>query len=151
MEEMWRRIFGTMALAFMLCLTGLVMSGTAFAERCVDNGDGTVTDNSTRLMWQKAGAGPMNWDAAMSYASGLSLGEYSDWRLPSKAELLGLSKSPCRNMMVVVGDWYWSSTPSYTYTGFYMKGAWVVYFNGDNVADDYKSSRYFVRAVREAQ
>ncbi|MFW5767788.1 MAG: hypothetical protein ACOCXO_05405, partial [Bacteroidota bacterium] len=55
----------TVILALMICMGGLIISGTAFAERCVDNGDGTVTDNATGLMWQKAGAGPMNWDAAM--------------------------------------------------------------------------------------
>jgi hypothetical protein len=77
MRKMWRNVFGTAALAFMLCLAGLVMSGTAFADRCVDNGDGTITDNGTGLMWQEATAGKMNWDAAMSYASGLSLGGHS--------------------------------------------------------------------------
>ncbi len=42
----------TAALAFMLCMTLLVMSGTAFSaglKQCVDNGDGTVTDNNAGL------------------------------------------------------------------------------------------------------
>jgi hypothetical protein len=36
MREMWRRIFGTAALAFMLCLTGLVITGEAQARRVLD-------------------------------------------------------------------------------------------------------------------
>jgi hypothetical protein len=75
------------------------MSGTAFAERCVDNGDGTVADNSTGLMWQKATAGEMSWDAARRYASGLSLGGRSGWRLPSRYALQGLYNSPCKDVM----------------------------------------------------
>ncbi len=75
MSNMSRKLFITAALAFMLCLAGLVLSGTAFAQQCVDNGDGTVTDNATGLMWQKATANLMTWDTAMSYASSLSLGD----------------------------------------------------------------------------
>ena len=86
----------------MLCLTGLFLSGTAFADRCVDNGDGTVTDNGTGLMWQKATAGPMNWNDARSYASGLSLGGHSGWGLPNRDELSGLYHSPCKEMMKVL-------------------------------------------------
>lgn len=32
MRKMWINIFGTAAMAFMLCLTGLIISGTAFAD-----------------------------------------------------------------------------------------------------------------------
>ncbi|MFP4236808.1 MAG: DUF1566 domain-containing protein [Desulfonatronovibrio sp.] len=144
-----RRFFKTttVALAFMLCLTGMVMSGTAFAERCVDNGDGTVTDNITGLMWEKATAGRMDWDAAMSYASGLTLGEYSDWKLPNGNELLGLNNSPCKNMMEVVLNWYWSST---TYSDSPDR-AWLVGLYDGDVNASFKSSSYYVRAVRGAQ
>ncbi len=50
MKTMYGKIFGTMAIAFIFCLTMLFISSTSFAEQCVDNGDGTVTDNSTGLM-----------------------------------------------------------------------------------------------------
>ena len=49
MRKMWSKIFGIAALAFMLCLTGLVMSGEAQAQRFTDNGNGTVTDTVTNL------------------------------------------------------------------------------------------------------
>ncbi|MCA1743270.1 MAG: DUF1566 domain-containing protein [Desulfonatronovibrio sp.] len=141
------KIFGIAALAFMLCLSLLIMSGTAFAERCMDNGDGTVTDNGTGLMWQKATAGQMNWDQAMSYASSLSLSGHSGWRLPNKDELQGLYNSPCKDLMDVLNDWYWSST---TYASSTNR-AWRVFFVYGYVNYPYKSYSYYVRAVRAAQ
>ena len=125
MKTVQQKWFVIVAMAFMLCLTGLVMSGTAFGaggQQCEDNGDGTVTDNGTGLMWQKTTAGKMNWYDAMSYASGLSLGGHSGWRLPSKDELKGLYNSECKKLMDVQSSYYWSST-----TGVYGKnGAWLV-------------------------
>jgi hypothetical protein len=54
----------------------------------VDNGDGTVTDLATGLMWQKADDGnARNWETALSYADGLNLAGYDDWRLPNAKEL----------------------------------------------------------------
>ena len=53
-----------------------------------DNGDGTITDRATGLMWQKADSGKgMNWQDALAYAEGLTLAGHSDWRLPSVKEL----------------------------------------------------------------
>ncbi len=140
----------TVAMAFILCLTGMVISGTAFGAgggQCEDNGDGTVTDNGSGLMWQKATAGSMNWDAAMSYASSLSLGGHSGWGLPSKDELKGLYNSECKSMMDVRNGFYWSSTTGADYT----YRAWLVGFYGGRVGSDNKSGSYYVRAVRAGQ
>ncbi|MFC1591161.1 DUF1566 domain-containing protein [Thermodesulfobacteriota bacterium] len=56
----------------------------------MDNGDGTVTDMNTGLMWQQDPGGKMSWDEAVSGASTLSLAGYSDWRLPTIKELYSL-------------------------------------------------------------
>lgn len=56
-----------------------------------NNGDGTITDKDTGLMWTQLPAAPMNWNAALSYAENLSLGGYSDWRLPNIKELQTLT------------------------------------------------------------
>ncbi|MCB9058644.1 MAG: DUF1566 domain-containing protein [Calditrichae bacterium] len=54
----------------------------------VDNGDSTVTDNATGLMWmQFDSASPMTWEEALSYAENLEFGGYNDWRLPDVKEL----------------------------------------------------------------
>jgi len=66
-----------------------------------DNGNGTVTDNNTGLMWQKEDDGAAyNWyqasgtfdatynPSSQSVCGSLTLGGYSDWRLPAKKELM---------------------------------------------------------------
>ena len=148
MKTVQQKWFVTVAMAFLLCLTGLVISGTAFCAggpQCEDNEDGTVTDNGSGLMWQKATAGNMNWYDAMSYASGLSLGGHSDWKLPTKDELVGLYNSECKKLMDVRSSIYWSS--SSVVTG--GLGAWRVYFNSGHVSiTRNESNTYYVRAVR---
>ncbi len=54
----------------------------------VDNGDGTVSDRATGLMWTQADSGrPMSWKDALAYANASNVGGYSDWRLPDAKEL----------------------------------------------------------------
>ena len=53
-----------------------------------DNGNGTISDKATGLTWQKADSKKgMNWKEALQYAENLTLGGYSDWRLPNAKEL----------------------------------------------------------------
>jgi hypothetical protein len=60
-------------------------------NRFVDNGDGTVTDVATGLMWMKADSEEgMDWPAALEYSEDLELAGYSDWRLPNAKELQSL-------------------------------------------------------------
>ena len=56
-----------------------------------DNGDGTVTDNNTRLMWQKLDGGEMIFESAVEYCKDLKLAGYSDWRLPTSIELFSIN------------------------------------------------------------
>ena len=57
-----------------------------------ENGDGTVTDNVTDLMWQQipANAG-LSWQEAVNYCKSLELAGYSDWRMPTLKELFSIS------------------------------------------------------------
>ncbi len=54
----------------------------------VDNGDGTITDLATGLMWQMADDGTSrDWEDALAYSENLNLAGYDDWRLPNAKEL----------------------------------------------------------------
>lgn len=54
----------------------------------IDNNDGTITDLSTGLMWQKEHSSTgLDWENSLSYAENLSLAGYDDWRLPNIKEL----------------------------------------------------------------
>jgi hypothetical protein len=53
-----------------------------------DNGDGTVSDRATGLMWQQADSGyGMIWEDALGYCQHSSRGGHDDWRLPDAKEL----------------------------------------------------------------
>ncbi|MFY0714069.1 DUF1566 domain-containing protein [Seonamhaeicola sp. NFXS20] len=56
-----------------------------------DNGDGTITDNATGLMWAKNDSEQgLDWKNALYYAENSELAGYSDWRLPNVKELQGI-------------------------------------------------------------
>jgi formylglycine-generating enzyme required for sulfatase activity len=56
----------------------------------VDNGDGTITDSITGLMWQKTDGGEMTIENTISYCMTLSLAGHNDWRLPTNHELFAI-------------------------------------------------------------
>jgi uncharacterized repeat protein (TIGR01451 family) len=73
---------------YVLCARDLADYGV---NDFVDNGDGTVTDRATGLMWTQDdnGAG-VNWGDALAYVDAKnaeSYRGYSDWRLPNAKEL----------------------------------------------------------------
>ena len=77
----------------------MVRGNTEYGKnQLVDNGDGTITDYATGLMWQKADDGKLyDWKQALAYADTLSLAGYSDWYLPNAKELESIvdySRSP---------------------------------------------------------
>lgn len=134
---------------------GFYNAGYAREGRFIDNGDGTLTDACTGLMWTKAAApDPMTWQQALQYCDQLVLGvdpeteePYGDWRLPNINEL----RSICRFDAVLpdsgfgpefvlppgdpntVTDWfYWSSTTFvfYQFMPQYANRAWCVNYAG---------------------
>lgn len=55
-----------------------------------DNGDGTITDNVTGLMWVKARGSLISWSDAVAGASTNRTGGYTDWRMPTIKETYSL-------------------------------------------------------------
>ncbi|SDB33869.1 Protein of unknown function [Desulfonatronum thiosulfatophilum] len=106
-----KKLFAVAAMAVMLCIAGLVMSGEAQAQRFVDYGDGTVMDTATNLMWTNNANpfGRLNWDDAMSRCSSFSISGIGGWRLPSKDELLIL---------------YHAMSGGHPFTGFQSSSYW---------------------------
>ena len=96
-----------------------------------DNGDGTVTDQRTGLVWQQnTDSKKYNWQDALKYCENLDLAGHTDWRLPTICELLSIvDYSRCDPAIDPVFEadpyWYWSSSknvgdPSYAwYVSFY--------------------------------
>jgi len=84
----------------------------------IDNGDGTVTDSETGLMWQKGSlTTDLKWDETISYARNLTLAGYNDWRLPTISEIESLidfhKYNPALNSEIfsdTLSVDYWSST-----------------------------------------
>ena len=124
-----------------------------------DNGNGTVTDIATGLIWQKcATAWPdcstgyiKYWKDSIDYCESLTLGGRSDWRLPNINELRGIidynSYSPSTNRYAFPSElgFYWSSTT-------YAKdttSAWGINFSdGQIVSKNKTSSMGYLRCVR---
>jgi hypothetical protein len=55
-----------------------------------DNGNGTVSDLNTGLMWMKDETPELNWEEAMRFCANLELAGRKDWRLPTIREIGGL-------------------------------------------------------------
>jgi hypothetical protein len=61
-------------------------------QRFIDNGDGTITDSETGLMWaQSSSPGDLNWEDAETYCKNPAMDslylKYDDWRMPTIEEL----------------------------------------------------------------
>ena len=112
-----------------------------------DNGDGTITDAATGLMWMQDDSDTsMVWKDALSYAENFEYAGYTDWRLPDAKELQGIvdyTKSPATTNSATIDDlfnstmieneageddypWYWSST-THEAESVDMSGGWGVY------------------------
>jgi hypothetical protein len=53
----------------------------------IDNGNGTITDETTGMMWQQETPKAMTYFNAETYCGDLTLGGHIDWRLPTITEL----------------------------------------------------------------
>jgi len=122
---------------------GGILAGTAWpSPRFTDNGNGTITDNLTGLVWLKdagcTGFGPfVPWTDALTKANALATGECGlsdgsqagDWRMPNINELRSILNAGqaatsawlmTQGFLNVRNSTYWSST------GYVSNYAWTV-------------------------
>ena len=141
--------------------------------RFSDNGNGTITDNLTGLVWLKNANcyGTVSWSQALASANALASGNCSlvdssvsgDWRLPNRRELLSLidyeytvsalsdtagtgkwsQGDPFNNVQTNPG--YWSSTTNANHPAF----AWYVTAWDGSVQMDAKTANYSFWPVRD--
>ncbi|MBF0118366.1 MAG: DUF1566 domain-containing protein [Desulfobacterales bacterium] len=131
-----------------------------------DNGDGTVIDKLTGLMWLKNANcfGPQTWQDAFKKVEGLNMnpgdysksgytGSYNDWRIPDINELESLINAEQKNVAAwlntegftnVQDSYYWSSTTNANFTG----NTWYVYMYSGYILFSGKSIKYNVWPVR---
>lgn len=133
----------------------------------ITNGDGTVTDTHTQLMWMQCAEGQegpqcvgqvllYTWDSAMGVPTKLNeragFAGYTDWRLPTAVELQSLVRSDSNpticneafpNAPVTL---IWSSTLE----GEDAREAWNVYFGTGSLGSNDRDNHYAVRLVRTA-
>jgi len=140
---------------------GELKKGVAWPSQRFTVGTGTeagcVTDNLTGLMWVKSPDSTLRtWANALTYANGLSLCGYTDWRLPSVNELESLINAEEANTATwlntqgfsdVQSDGYWSST---TYAGV-TGNVWAVNMWGGYVVAGSKTGVDYVWPVRAGQ
>ncbi|WP_319526507.1 DUF1566 domain-containing protein [uncultured Desulfosarcina sp.] len=140
------------------------------ATNLVDNGDGTITDLTTGLMWQQKYKHSLTWSEALSYCENLKLAGHSDWRLPHVHELqtiidysrfnpsadgtllamkplTGKNPAAIERAKLPIADprlTFWSSTK---YESSPERSIWVANFKKGSLARSVKTQSYAVRAV----
>lgn len=144
--------------------------------RFTDNGDGTVTDNLTGLIWLKNVfcLGPSNWFNALINANGLASGSCGlsdgssagDWRVPNIKEIRSLfdyryynpalsnaagtarwTEGDAFSAVTAVNGYYFSSTSSSDNSGY----VWAVYFKSGEDVFKTKGSLHYMWPVRDGQ
>ncbi|MCP4696519.1 MAG: DUF1566 domain-containing protein, partial [Gammaproteobacteria bacterium] len=144
---------------------GVAWPGTRFT----DNGDGTVTDNLTGLIWLQDAKcfGQKDWTNALSAANNLAApytcstsltdgSNIGDWRLPNRNELNSLVDASQPGLVLPSGhpfsgaqeNQYWTST---TAAGSSDNNAWYIHLNTGLIKDEAKSFLYYVWPVRGGQ
>ncbi|MBR4531617.1 DUF1566 domain-containing protein [bacterium] len=126
-----------------ICVRGNELQKGSFT----DNGDETVTDSTTGLVWQKSYVNK-TWENALSYCEGLELAGHTDWRLPNKNELESLinhdKRYPASDFPAMPSSGaFWSST---SYQG--GSDAYYLEFGTGIPGDTEKNVKAGVRCVR---
>ena len=136
-------------------------------SRFEDNGNGTVTDLVTQLMWSKCSDGQtynqtnggcdgtateLNWQTALQNADALNYAGHTDWRLPNVKELYSLVETAC--VMPAINSTFFPGTSTESYWTSSQAGAnlsWSLGFGLGIINDLYRTetATTHVRYVRD--
>lgn len=135
------------------------------ASRFTDNGDGTVTDTKTGLMWKKFSEGHapgstavrLRWKDALEHAQAVNGGggfaNHADWRVPSIRELCSITNKQGPEAAIDLGafpdtppDIFWSSSTVAYHSGY----AWAVGFHDGDGGCNHQDNCHHLRLVRGA-
>ena len=124
-------------------------------NRYADNGNGTVTDIGSGLVWQQNDSGAkLNWEDALTYCEALVIDNISDWKLPDAKELESIVDLTRNNPSIdplflnTQSENYWSSTPA---AGVVENQSWETSFDTGNVVQSLgriDPTLNYVRCVR---
>jgi len=117
-----------------------------------DNGDGTVTDNGTALVWQQNASTALVVQAdAAAYCAELNLAGYTDWRLPTIVELVSIVDPTEFNSAIsstyfpnTLSSFFWTTTPDASEAG----DVWTVTFDIGSVTSAGVIESGYGRCVR---
>jgi len=174
-------------------LMALAFSGQAFAG-CVatitastpsadfiNNGDGTITNTKTKLMWKRCAEGlsganctlgtatTLTWQRALQQAASINAGvgfaTFHDWRLPNIKELRSIVERQC--VLPAVNPTVFPATPpsagtsavksnkiwfwSASPSATFSGFAWSIDFDSGRSFVDKEARLYYVRLVRGGQ
>lgn len=142
---------------FMGADDGDLKAGKAWPhQRFTENGDGTVTDGLTGLMWTRNANqenGPADWQQAVSGAGASTDGGFTDWRLPNRRELESLLDLGKFNPALPSAHPFTGVQPSYYWTSSTTASseddAWTIHFYIGFVTHDDKAGSHYVWYVRD--
>ncbi|MCD4720894.1 MAG: DUF1566 domain-containing protein, partial [Desulfobacula sp.] len=135
----------TAGMVFFLILAGQCLAGY------IDNGDGTITDTDTGLVWLNQTLGSMSFSQALNLCETGTWGNHNDWRLPDRNALQSIVDYSAYDPAIVhsvfagtVSSGYWSSTINMSDPS----RAWYVNFQNGVVSYNEAGTNYYVRPVR---
>jgi len=141
---------------------------SAPTARFTDNGDGTVTDTRTHVMWMRCSMGQtwtgstcegtplaMPWQAAQDAAVTMNkqggFARHDDWRMPRISEMANIVEVQCANPRTNItvfpqtpAAFYWTASNRRN-----KDQAFMLSFGPQGTGDDVKTQPHYVRLMRE--